>query len=243
MKRLRLHRSEDNAPTDVPELAFDDTGAAAENTGGFFLNSIDDRVAVGINSTTSDILETDNIVEDSDSDTFMGEYFTTDVTDVTDITDLSESEEVSDSPQESLHSLDSGYEQGIVFENCPLSVATSTLLIKKFQMRHNLTKDGLTDLLHLLRLHFPSPNSCPTSLYHFNNELPVLRDPLEFTYYCSKCLQEISNKQETICPNSSCQNSLTSERGALSSFIEVPLEPQLMTILQSEYNVRGRFLL
>ena len=33
---------------------------------------------------------------------------------------------------------------------------------------------------------------------------------------------------------------MTSEIGALSSFIEVSLEPQLMTILQSEYYIHGK---
>lgn len=118
-----------------------------------------------------------------------------------------------------------------VFDNCPLTVATSTLLIKKFQMRHGLTNEGLSDLLQLIRLHFPSPNRFPTSLYHFNKEIPVLKDPLEFNYYCSSCLQEI-DKNDSRCPNGSCQKSLTA-KGAISSFIEVPLEPQLITVLQS----------
>ncbi len=119
----------------------------------------------------------------------------------------------------------------LVFNDCPLTVATSTLLIKKFQMRHGLTNEGLGDLLQLIRLHFPSPNRFPTSLYHFNKEIPVLREPLEFNYYCSSCLQEI-DKNESRCPNGSCQKSLTA-KGAISSFIEVPLEPQLITVLQS----------
>lgn len=120
----------------------------------------------------------------------------------------------------------------MVFSNCPLTVTGSTLLIKKFQMRHNLTQEALADLLQLMRLHFPSPNLCPATLYLFNKQLPVLRDPLEFTYFCSRCLQEIPNKDESTCPNISCGHSLT-EQGAVSSFIEVPLEPQLVTILQS----------
>ena len=89
----------------------------------------------------------DDIAEEgSDSDVLMDEF----ITDVTDISDLSEeSDEVTDSLREPCCSLDSGYEC-LVFENCPLSVDASTLLIKKFQMRHNLTNEGLPDLLYLL---------------------------------------------------------------------------------------------
>ena len=120
-----------------------------------------------------------------------------------------------------------------VFINCPLTLTRSMLLLKKFQMRHHLTQDALADLLQLMRLHFPSPNCFPKSLYLFNQQSPVVRDQLEFTFFCSRCLQEIPDKDASICPNVSCGFSLTSERGAISSFIEVPLEPQLITLLQS----------
>ena len=122
--------------------------------------------------------------------------------------------------------------QTVLFQNCPLTVTSSLLLIKKYQMRHNLTQEALSDLLQLMRLHFPTPNLLPRSLYLFNKQLPLLRDLLEFNYFCSRCLQEVSNKDESICTNSSCGCSLSGP-GAISSFIEVPLEPQLSTLLQS----------
>lgn len=234
LKRLRVAQSESSAEVHV----FADTGATTETTSGCSQNTTDNCDVVCSSNASSHPYHEANkddsavLKESSDDDAFVGEYFTTDITDDFDLTESEESDEVPDIPQESLHTLDSGSVHHL-FENCPLSVAASTLLIKKFQMRHNLTNGSLTDLLCLLRLHFPSPNQFPASLYHFNKLLPVLRDPLEFTCYCSKCFQEISDKQETTCPNQSCQNSLTSETGALSSFIEVPLEPQLITILQS----------
>lgn len=120
-----------------------------------------------------------------------------------------------------------------VFLNCPLTVTESVLLIKKYQMRHNLTQEALSDLLQLMRLHFPSPNHFPRTVYLFNKETPVLCDPLEYTYFCSRCLQEIPSKDEATCPNIACGRSLLSEHGAVSSFIEIPLEPQILTILQS----------
>ena len=122
--------------------------------------------------------------------------------------------------------------QTVLFQNCPLSMTSSLLLIKKFRMRHNLTQEALSDLLKLMRLHFPTPNLLPRWLYLFNKQLPLLRDPLEFTHFCSRCLQEISSRDESVCTNVSCGCSLSGP-GAISSFIEVPLEPQLFTILQS----------
>ena len=119
----------------------------------------------------------------------------------------------------------------MLFQDCPLTV-TSSLLLIKYQMRHKLTQEALSDLLQLMRLHFPTPNLLPSSLYLFNKQLPLLGDPLEYTYFCSRCLQELSSKDESMCSNSSCGYSL-SKAGAISSFIEVPLEPQLLTLLQS----------
>ena len=124
--------------------------------------------------------------------------------------------------------------QAMVFQNCPLTVTSSLLLIKKYQMRHKLTQEALSDLLQLMRLHFPTPNLLPSSLYLFNKELPVLGNPLEYTYFCSRCLQELPSKDESTCSNSACGYSLSGP-GAISSFIEVPLEPQLVTLLQSMY--------
>ena len=120
----------------------------------------------------------------------------------------------------------------MIFQNCPLTVTSSLLLIKKYQMRHKLTQEALSDLLQLMRLHFPTPNLLPSSLYLFNKQLPLLGQPLEYTYFCSRCLQELSSKDESVCSNSSCGYSLSGAR-AISSFIEVPLEPQLLTLLQS----------
>ena len=110
-------------------------------------------------------------------------------------------------------------------------MSASAVLIKKYQMRHNISQEALNDLLQLMKLHFPSQNNLPGTVYLFNKQLPVLNDPLDFTYFCSKCFHTIADKDNTItCV--SCNNSL-SEQGGVSSFIEVPLESQLITILQS----------
>lgn len=143
--------------------------------------------------------------------------------------DLPDEERFTAEDQSSLSS-----SEAMVFQNCPLTVTSSLLLIKKYQMRHKLTQEALSDLLQLMRLHFPTPNLLPSSLYLFNKQLPVLANPLEYTYFCSRCLQELPSKDESTCSNSACGYSLSGP-GAISSFIEVPLEPQLVTLLQSMY--------
>lgn len=120
-----------------------------------------------------------------------------------------------------------------VFEGCPLTTDVSNLLIMKYKMRHNLTRDALADLLKLLQLHLPVPNSLPSSLYHFNKQFASLKDPaLTFHYFCSNCMEQLPSKSVTQCPFISCEADLT-DKGSISSFIELAVEKQLVAILQS----------
>ena len=147
-----------------------------------------------------------------------------------DFLDRQSSHECSDVSEESDEELTE--EGSIIFPQCPLSLNASILLVKKFQMRHKLTQVAVSDLLQLMKLHFPSPNNFPSSLFLFNKQLPVLRDPVEYNFFCSRCLGELPDKDCTLCPNAACNQNL-SDIGAVSSFIELPLEPQLTTILES----------
>ncbi len=63
-----------------------------------------------------------------------------------------------------------------IFDHTPLhegssfTVCSSSVLVMKCKMRHNLTQEALADLLQLLNLHCPSPNQCPSSVYLFNKQ-------------------------------------------------------------------------
>ena len=117
-----------------------------------------------------------------------------------------------------------------MYPGCPLTLTSSSLLLMKFKMKHNLTQQAMSDLLKLIRIHCPISNSLPKSLYVFNKKFSELKCPLQFHYYCSGCLQEVRNDEHQ-CPNLSCNESLK-EDGAMSSFISIPLEPQLKSILE-----------
>ena len=119
-----------------------------------------------------------------------------------------------------------------LFNGCPLSLSSSTLLIKKFQMRHGISQEALSDMLQLMKLHFPTENNFPGTIHLFNKHLPFHTDALEFVYFCSCCFCEISDKEDVDCCEH-CKKPLNI-KGSISSFIEVPLETQLITILQSK---------
>jgi len=112
-----------------------------------------------------------------------------------------------------------------------LTQSSSSLLIKQYSVRHNLTQEALADLLKLLRLHCPTPNSLPISLYSFQKHFHSLQIPLTLHYYCSSCLQHLPNCEMLRCPNVTCGKGLKTPR-AISSFIEMPLEQQIVTLME-----------
>lgn len=95
-----------------------------------------------------------------------------------------------------------------VFSNCPLKKSTSNLLLMQYSVRHNLTQEAVADLLSLLSIHCPSPNSIPSSLYCFQKLFPSLHTIYTVHYFCSSCLQEVPGKEILICPNADCGKSL-----------------------------------
>ena len=124
-----------------------------------------------------------------------------------------------------------------LYEGSSLTVPTSSVLIMKYALRHSLTQEALADLLRLVKLHCPSPNQCPSSLYQFNKEFRDLHYPIVLHHFCSACLHvvevESSEMESKMCTNPHC-NSELSAQNSVSSFIEVPVDCQLKTILERE---------
>lgn len=120
-----------------------------------------------------------------------------------------------------------------LYEGSSLTLASSSVLIIKYKMRHNLTQEALGDLLQLIKLHCPSPNRCPSSVYQFKKGFPDLNYPITMHYFCSRCLHAIDDVTVKVCTNTSC-NCDFSARDSLSSFIEVSLDSQLTVILEGE---------
>jgi hypothetical protein len=119
-----------------------------------------------------------------------------------------------------------------LFEGCPLSLSSSNILLMKFKMRHGLTNEALSDLLKLIKLHCPTPNLCCQSMYFFNKQLMKnLKQPFCFHSFCSACYTVVESVH-TKCPNLTCNIDLTDH--SKSYFIELPLEAQLASIIESK---------
>ena len=121
-----------------------------------------------------------------------------------------------------------------LFEGSNLTCASSSILIMKYAMKHNITKDALSDLLDLLRLHCPKPNSCPSTLYYLKKQFKHLDYPVKFHYFCNECFHEVIDPQQsTVCGNSHCITDLSNSK-SISSFIEILIDLQLKCILERE---------
>ena len=114
--------------------------------------------------------------------------------------------------------------------NCDL-VSSCSLLVKQYSMRHGLTQEAVTDLLHLLQLYLPDPGILPSSLYLFEKQFRSLKYPVKFHYMCSYCSQCLPNDKVVHCPNQLCRKALKTV-GEISSFIELPIDQQLINLLQ-----------
>ena len=50
-------------------------------------------------------------------------------------------------------------------------------------MRHGILQEALSDMLQLMKLHFPTENNFPGTVHLFNKHLPFHTDALEFVYF------------------------------------------------------------
>ena len=115
-----------------------------------------------------------------------------------------------------------------LYENCPLTVGLSALLIITFAMRYLLAGKALHDLLELISLHCITPNYCFKSLFKFKKHFQHLKSPLKYHKYCARCSVAIDDNMQT-CPNALCHQDLT-VTGNVSCFIELPIEQQLLSM-------------
>ena len=117
-----------------------------------------------------------------------------------------------------------------LYENSPLTVGVSALLIMTFAVRHMITGKALHDLLVLISLHCGLPNYCFKTLYTFKKYFQNLNSPLKFHNYCSKCNISIDEKiRPTMCPNALCLQDLTTP-GNISFFIEISIKDQIRSM-------------
>ncbi|KAK3746003.1 hypothetical protein QZH41_017316, partial [Actinostola sp. cb2023] len=121
-----------------------------------------------------------------------------------------------------------------LYEGAPISLAVSMLLVITFAVRHSLTGVALADLLLLMQTHFISPNFFRHSTNTLRQFFTLLKNPLQFHYYCSFCYEYVGLNKTKNCTNKHCLKDF-SKKGSLAYFIVVPL----ITQLESLYKRKG----
>ena len=106
-------------------------------------------------------------------------------------------------------------------------------------MKHNLTMEALADLLQVVKLHCPSPNNIPSTLFHFKKRFQDLQYTVQYHFYCNACLTEVPENCE-VCSNQDCCYNFA-EAKSLSSFIELPVGLQLKSILSRKLSFAYMF--
>lgn len=117
-----------------------------------------------------------------------------------------------------------------LYQDAPVTVAESCLLLMAFAVRHKLSGTALEDLLELVCFHCPKPNKCITELKEFQLFFQALKHPVIKHFYCSNtiCKVYIGTSQ----PASGAKCPVCGTIVSCSSyFIEIPIEEQLKTIL------------
>ena len=79
-----------------------------------------------------------------------------------------------------------------LYKEASITEAASNVLMMKYAMKHKLSWEAVADLLQIVKLHCPSPNNVPSTLFHFKKYFKDMQCPVQHHYFCSTCLSEIS---------------------------------------------------
>lgn len=117
-----------------------------------------------------------------------------------------------------------------LYQDSPVSVGESSLLLMAFAVRHKLSGVALEDLLELIHFHCPKPNKCITELKEFQLFFQALKHPILKHFYCPNIICKVyigTSQPESGANCAVCGTPLSCSH----YFIEIPIVEQLKTIL------------
>lgn len=115
-----------------------------------------------------------------------------------------------------------------LYTGAPLSNEASWLSIYHYAVSNQLTDRATRQLLDLVRIHCPSPNSCPPSLYKLKKQYHV--GFIESSQFCSGCMSEVP-KDHKRCLKRECRMT----KSQLCYFSVLPFEQHLQEIFTGMY--------
>ena len=105
----------------------------------------------------------------------------------------------------------------------------SVLATYMYAIRNKLSYQATSQLLELMKIHQPSPNSFPRSFYKLKKHLSGVAS-LELRRFCSSCLDEILEGRKQ-CGKRQCKQSTPSYYAVL------PFQEHLECIFEGKYNL------
>lgn len=110
-----------------------------------------------------------------------------------------------------------------LFEGSPISTSANNVLVMEYSMKHNLTNEGLADLLKLQSLLLPTPNNCPRSTHLLRKLFDKYQSFTRSThYFCNNCFAQVDT-----CTNLECPKCNVKLANCISSFIQIPMEQKI----------------
>ena len=116
-----------------------------------------------------------------------------------------------------------------LYMNAPLSTEASWYAIYQYAISNKLSYQATTQLLELIRIHCPTPNSCPKSLYLLKKHLSNMEN-CSISQYCSRCMGEVLTGQKC-CSKTYCRKS----GSQLCYFAVLPFEEHLKDMFTGTY--------
>ncbi len=114
-----------------------------------------------------------------------------------------------------------------LFENAPVSIDETLLLILTFARRHKLSNKAMDHLLKLIHLLLPDRNHFITSYDTVKRYFRTLDPSIKNIYYCKSC-HETYEDETNECPE--CGQFI----GSQDYFVALPVEKQLKNILEGK---------
>ena len=111
-----------------------------------------------------------------------------------------------------------------LYNGASLSMGTSSWAIMLFSISNKLTYSAMAELLELIELHCPAPNSCIKSLYNLKKQFSQRSECQKF-HYCSRCMTKLDTKAEG-CSQRAC----TAARSPIAYFTLLPLDKNLQDL-------------
>ncbi|XP_056019403.1 uncharacterized protein LOC125661273 isoform X1 [Ostrea edulis] len=119
-----------------------------------------------------------------------------------------------------------------LYPNASITLGTFMLLFTSFCMKHNISSDGILQLLNIFSYVLPSGHSLCTSLYDYKKFFVNLKNPLIKHFYCPYCLGYLHSCTEQECPYDFC-GKLISEN-EIMYFLEMPVDSQLRNLFSQQ---------